>query len=329
MGDSNTLVMPVPLATTGDKEIDFNHPAAAHVEILDHATAKIDWKGRKKLAIVGFASSCRALAPYDDPDWIIIGLNQLYRIIPRADAWFDIHWNADHPDAIVEGTDYTGWLRASPIPVYMINHREDIPNSVPYPVEDIIKKPWGVDYFTSTISYGIALAIREGFTTIGLWGIDLIVGTEYDYQKSCAEFWLGTANGLGIDIVLPVQSALLKQSHRYGYEKEPNYGLIKMSMLKERVTEITAEKSKRIVGLHNIDGSLAELEWWLSQVKDGKIGEYKEGQFLSALEARKLELLKQKNSLLLDVHVLDGAHQESDRWLQLYDLRMKGCVLEK
>jgi hypothetical protein len=118
-----------------------------------------------------------------------------------------------------------------------------------------------LDYFTSTVAFMIALAIDEGAKEIGLWGIDLIVGDEYSYQKPCAEFWLGVAHGKNITVTLPHTSALCKQSHRYGYELEPK-SLIAMSELGKRKKALLDQRQKMIVELANVDGALQESQMW-------------------------------------------------------------------
>src|SRR4051812_42075286 len=85
---------------------------------------------RKKLAIVGFSESSRHLAPYDNDEFDIWAMNQLYRHIPRATAWFEIHQRKDFLADQVPGTDYLQWLKDCPIPIYMIEKFTDIPNSV-------------------------------------------------------------------------------------------------------------------------------------------------------------------------------------------------------
>lgn len=242
--------------------INFDHPAAVkpHIGILDADQGELALPAdRTKLAICGFASSSREFAPYDDPAWVIVGLNQLYRHIPRADIWCDIHvnWN----EHVVEGTDFHTWLREAPIPTLMAERVPSIPNSVRYPLERIIKK-FGADYFTSTISFLIAWALFAGYKTIGIWGVDLIVGTEYFHQKACAEFWLGMANGMGVEIVLPQQTALCKQAYRYGYEFEPKFWPIKKSDLEKRLAAMDSERQKLLAQLHTIQGAIAEADRW-------------------------------------------------------------------
>lgn len=245
-----------------DITVDFHHPCAGHVKILDHENGVVesfcpDGTKRTKLAIVGFAASSMDLAPYNDPSWEIVGLNQLYRKIPRADRWLEIHRNWD--EHVVVGTDHHKWLSEAPIPIYMVDRVPTIPNSVRFPIERVMQGH--PDYFTSTVAFGIALAIHEGFKEIGLWGIDLIVGDEYFYQKPCAEFWIGVAHGKGITVTLPHTTALCKQSHRYGYQTEPE-SLIKFTEIVKRKNGLMDERHKLMIQLANVDGALQDCQMW-------------------------------------------------------------------
>lgn len=228
-----------------------------------------DGERRKKVAIVGFSESSRHLAPYNDPEWEIWAMNQLYRHIPRATRWWEMH---KYPDYLtidqVPGTDYAGWLAKCPIPVYMCEKRDDVPNSVRYPIETMVAR-FG-DYFYSTISYMIALAISEGFEEIGLWGIDLAHDSEYEYQKPSAEYLLGVAIGAGITVRIPQQSALLKGTYRYGYEDMPsNTDLQWLQVYTDRVSA----KQQEMVGIVNqLQGQLAcaeEFKSWLRGKRRG------------------------------------------------------------
>jgi hypothetical protein len=245
--------------------VSVTHPAHGTVKIInaDEGICESfapDGRLRKKVAIVGFAASTRDLAPYDDPEWEVWGVNQLYRLIPRATRWFEIHrnWN----EFVVEGTDHLGWLAKAEIPIYMAERIAQIPNSVKYPLERLCTHD--PKYFTSTIAYMVRLALEERFTDIGLYGIDLIVGTEWFYQKANTEFWLGVAHGMGVNVHIPPQSALCKASWLYGYELQPPMWPIKLSEMEERVAYLKNERHKKIVELANIDGSLQEAQMWHS-----------------------------------------------------------------
>lgn len=285
----------------GATGVDPDHPAGRGyaLEIVDaeQAIVKAHPEPRKKLAICGFAASSRMAAPFDDPEWEIWILNQLNRHVPRATRHFDVHrnWREDN----VEGTDHPAYLAECGIPVYMADREPSIPTSIRYPIEriiagvddDILTRVTGIDYFTSTVAFMIALAIDEidqqvrrelnghpvpdrwddarrllatqyGQREIGIFGIDLIVGTEYDHQKSCVEFLFGLAQARNITIRIPPQCALLKQRWRYGYEKEPEAWPIRLTELTKRQGALTNERNQLIARLQTIDGALQENSYW-------------------------------------------------------------------
>lgn len=271
------------VATDG---VNADHPLAVKLDILDHDDAIVDYpviapatddhpairqSQRKKVAIVGFAESHRHEAPFDDPDCEIWILNQLYRHVPRADRHFEIHQNWN--DHVVEGTDHIAMMNAMQVPVYMKDRVPHIPNSVRYPLERVanqiglpmIRSGTG-PYLTSTVGYMIALAIAEGFRWIGLFGIDLIVGPEYRYQRANAEFLLGIAHGRGIDVYLPQKCALLNATHVYGQESGPDWPISMEAVLRRKV-DFTKQREQLIGKLQTIDGALQDLAFW-EQVLD-------------------------------------------------------------
>ena len=284
----------------GATGVDPNHPAELdyRVEVVDADAGVVKClpEPRRKIAVCGFAASSRPLAPFDDPEWEVWGLNQLYRHIPRATRWFDIHanWREDN----VPGTDHEGWLAKCGIPIYMSAREPSLPTAVTYPIDGVIRRVIGVDYETSTVAFMVALAIDEidaqvgrelegaavaGLSgigaahklimdayarrEIGVFGIDLIVGKEYDWQKACVEYLLGCAHARNITIRLPKQCALLRQQWRYGYETEPQGGLIKLTELQRRGEALAAERANLMARLNQIDGASQENGYW-NQVAD-------------------------------------------------------------
>jgi hypothetical protein len=249
---------------------------------------------RRKFALVGFASSTKEMAPCGDPEWVICGMNQLARHLPggdgpagRRDLWFEIHreWNT----AVVPGTDHAAWLRDCGVPVLMTDRVNGLPTTVRFPIDRLIRQ-FDIDYFTSTVAYmlaytmdyidqqvearlkatppnGLATAwdvVQLASTlyaeyTIGVFGIDLIVGEEYDWQKACAEYWCGQIMARNITLMIPGQSALLKQRYRYGYQMEPD-DLIKDSDLAKRMAALTQEHQKHSEAVVQLVGALRELE---------------------------------------------------------------------
>jgi hypothetical protein len=266
--------------------VDFHHPLTVTYDLVPaegqaygprDLVAVPQGEPRTKVAICGFASSSRHRMPVLDPTWEIWCLNQLYRHIPRADREFDIH--AKFEEGNVDGTDHPRWLKAFPGPIYLVDPPADIPTGVRYPIERMIAK-FG-DYYTSTVAAMLALAIDEidrrvasagpfadiaamhaayGAYTIGIFGIDLVVGTEYFHQKACVEYYIGQACGRGILIFLPPETALCKQAYRYGWQAEPE-AIIKISEIEGRVAGLTGRKNKLIAELQTIDGALQESDF--------------------------------------------------------------------
>jgi len=271
------------------QDLNWQHPANASVKIEDAERGAMKCvPSRPAVAIVGFASTTRMQAPFDDPSYEIWGLNQLYRHIPRADRWWEIHYRAMFEADIVRDTDYVAWLQRCPIPIIMAERQADIPNSVRWPRADIFerfKAPERMipriasaprngfrrrrDYFTSTIPYMMALALFEGFERIGIYGIDLIVGSEYFYQKACLEYWIGRAEGMGVEVEIPEDSALLKGSHLYGLEPAPVIGHVHPALMKEREGTLMNRRGELLTELNAVDGAIQENQYW-QQIYDMK-----------------------------------------------------------
>jgi hypothetical protein len=131
----------------------------------------------------------------------------------------------------IKSNSHYDWLqRPHEYPIYMQEHYDDVPSSVKYPKEEIIKallpniwrdvngKIEQVKHFSSSTAYAIALAIYQGKKKIEMVGIEMTSDTEYVRQRPGVFFWLGIAIGRGIDVVL--HSPLLMKDKDYGYTGE-------------------------------------------------------------------------------------------------------------
>lgn len=123
-------------------------------------------------------------------------------------------------------------LAEMPQPIYMHKHWEDIPTSMPYPLEDVgsvfkgfPRARWDdqKDWYNSSPAYMIALAIHEGASKIGLYGIDVLDDSEYTRERPCLEYLIGLAVGKGIEVIIPEGPTALGKftgkdtEKRYGY----------------------------------------------------------------------------------------------------------------
>lgn len=168
-------------------------------------------------------------APFGDKSFEFWALNDMYAMIPTDNItrWFDIHLRhrIDVYHARVSGKNHIEELKALTIPIYMQEQHDDIPTSVKYPLEEMIKH-FGRDYFQSTLDFMIALALHEGFNEIHIYGVNMAVNEEYAYQRPSMTYWLGRAEGMGVKIVLPEGCDILKQYFRYGYEEQKERDLL-------------------------------------------------------------------------------------------------------
>ncbi len=207
-------------------------------KVLDFA------KPKKKIAIVG-CSDHKEKAPYNDPEWELWGVNNLFlSLTPEKmkgfGRWFEIHMLEKLPNGKIQRRridnfrgqpvgDYIRSLANIDIPVYMQRRWEEIPKSVAYPLREVIDFVKS-DYFTNTISYQIALAIMEieqgnYEPRIGVWGVDMAVqsdlmgNAEYSHQRPSCEYFLGLAIGRGINVILPPECDLLKTRFLYGWNE--------------------------------------------------------------------------------------------------------------
>jgi len=258
----------------------------------------IETDRKKKVAIIGFASSWNQ-APWDDNDFEIWGLNELYKLVQtlprqvRFDRWFEIH-NPLSPSKNTK--EHHDWLKVCPIPLYMQRKYPEFPASVEYPrdqvkaffnrnfvfpgsnntdtVTETTQKGSRFADYSNQISWMLALAIYEGFEEIHIYGVDMAQKSEYAFQRSSCQFFIGYAAGLGIKVLIPQNSELCKFGQDYGYDTDnqtritfkrdikdlksrKNNILIEMQKIKQREKELE-------VGMCQIDGAITKLNHYLS-----------------------------------------------------------------
>lgn len=180
----------------------------------------------KKVTMIGYAYS-KNEAKWDETEGEIWIMNDMYDFAPRYDRLFDIHSDDSILNRVTrrEGLNHYEALKTLTKPVYMQHTWPEIPASVKFPLDEIIKEyyiPAMGDkiFLTCSVSHMLAFAIYEGFEEISLLGIDQAIGTEYELEMPSVLYWLGVANGKGIKVNVSDHSPLLKGYYIYGYEDE-------------------------------------------------------------------------------------------------------------
>jgi len=195
-------------------------------------------KQKKKVIILGFAPDTRNQAPVDDDSFDVWPLNELYMEMPilreYATGWFQLH--GSEPSTIRDPKQKKS-LSQLRCPVWMWNQHAEIPNSVRYPREQILRHfdTYGEGmnpkilherdraYFTNTISWMIALAIYLQYEEIHIYGVNMAQDQEYQHQRPSCEMYIGWARGAGIKIHLPHESDLCRSWMFYGYDDDSAY----------------------------------------------------------------------------------------------------------
>jgi hypothetical protein len=161
----------------------------------------------RKIALVGTAQTVD-YAPWYDPTWEIWSHASSASKWPRVDRSFEMH-----PECVWRETthkkQYLKWMQGCQHPLYMLEQFPDIKTSVRYPRERIFgecRAMVGRLHFGSHADFMIALALAEGVTHLGLFGVHYVDpvkdGDRLD-QLVAVKFWLGVAAGKGVHLVIP------------------------------------------------------------------------------------------------------------------------------
>lgn len=225
------------------------------------------------LAVMGTADPSRSMAPFDDENFEIWGCQvcTVYPDVKRLDVLFEMHtenyWK--HPEVFPR-------LQEIKQPMYMQQKVEELPTSMPFPIEVIKQyRPYG----TSSIAYMLALAYHSYIMTekpkhVALFGIKMFAEEEYSEQRPCCEYWLGRMEGAGMDVMVAPGSALLASPGLYGYE---NYNPIAYD-IRQRIVGLEMglnhsknELNKWTLQVAKNEGGLSENEYWLRKIQKGEI----------------------------------------------------------
>lgn len=224
-----------------------------------------------KVALIGTAPSSRMLAPFGDPSWTIWACSPgNMGILPRADAWFEVHKNLHWEEYRSYGLPYIDWLNKQTFPVYM-QDREYCPRAEIFPMEAMVKE-FGKDFFTSTFAWMMAFAIYKGAKEIALFGIDMASRDEYILQRPGFYFFRHLAQQRGIKVSAPHESDIMQSPGLYGFSEAMPFGrkiLARKREVKGRIDQMIAERDKLSHNITYLQGAVEDIDYiesiWLGQ----------------------------------------------------------------
>lgn len=192
----------------------------------------VDLKKKKdKLIILGMCPTWKD-APITNVQYDVWGMNNLWSLFEREvknetinynpmeyiDLWWEIH------TLETRKPEHLNWLKnINIVPVMMQKAFPDIPNSIEYPLEEILKK-FKRRYYLCTMNYQIAYAIMQGYKEIIMAGFNMMMTDDF-IQKWSVEYYLGRAEQKGINLIFPEGCDLLTSPKLYGYEASNTLGV--------------------------------------------------------------------------------------------------------
>ncbi len=178
--------------------------------------------------------------------------------------------------------NYETRLKGLRIPVYLCKEHPEIPNSVRYPIKEILEMmgpeldPFcDGQYFASSISFLICLGIYEKVDEMHLYGLDFIADGEYEHQRPNIEYLIGVARGKGIQVFIPKGSAVCTFNYIYGYQLPPDIGLLNRAVLLDRLKQYKKRHRTALDEARTADGAIQEtsqlLQLLIHSARGGKL----------------------------------------------------------
>ena len=241
-----------------------------HLSNIEHL--KVGPKGVGIGIVAG--GETKSLVDWDSPDWVYWSMNDFYfHFAKKLAALFEMHPPSHYNDPKQYTPGHEAWMGTARIPVYLAFPNPKIPNGIPYPLDGVVTQ-FGRRYFRSTVSYMIPMAIRtilrdkaEGgglyAPRIGLWGCDMQLTSDYAKERACVEYWLGRAEQMGIEVVIPDESPLLKSDYLYGYETEKM--VAHSRVIRARVRELEEQLTVALHTDRQANARVSELQGMLRE----------------------------------------------------------------
>lgn len=262
---------------------------------------------KETVAIIGSHPRTRAEFDFDRTDADIWLFNEAISNPANtwakcADAVFQMHEEAIWRNpANRNDPQHYQWLSSqNETTVYMQESYPDVPMSTRFPLEEIIAR-YKIKYFTSSVTYALALACYLGYKRIELYGVEMETNTEYAYQRDGVTLWIGVALGLGIEVDAHIS---MFDQPLYGYEGEV---VFKYEQFVGRIEELTPQIEQAgkeyQAGVINVQQALRRF------IEDAS----------AENEANLFEMVGRQRGMSENLGRLDGAKQENGRYKKKAD----------
>jgi hypothetical protein len=205
------------------------------------------------------------LAPYKDESWQIWACSpdNAFGRLPRVSAWFEIHGDLTWPESAKWGAPaYIEWLNRQEFPIFAIDNSV-IHNATPLP-KDVLLGKFGRYFFTSTFAWAFSYALLLGAKTIGLYGIDMTVNSEYAHQRPAMQHFMWLASQAGVTVIAPDESDIAQPPALYGYADATPIGrklAVRQLELQSRVNQMKRQHEELEANIAFLEGALEDLDY--------------------------------------------------------------------
>ena len=273
-------------------------------EVIENGTIPapaVQTRTKKQICIVGTTPS-RMEGPINDDSWEIWTIGPGGKDLHRWNRLFEIH-NVMHPwpldfGELKDDKSYLDDLSRVEPPqiVHTIQpmHRAmeewaRTHGKSPDFLKENIRGDWkanvvldreglfdrhGRYWFTSSISYAIAVALEVGVTDLAVFGIDLESGEEYVAQHPGARHFLDAAEKyLGVNVILPKGCGLLRDPLPYPDRYETHMSLTlerKVAWLEAASRDVQAQHQEVLMMAHRVEGALMKVRQYHERLVKGE-----------------------------------------------------------
>jgi hypothetical protein len=156
--------------------------------------------------------------------WGVTRCNTFYwrEALTDWDRWFDLHPVAStefHKGILAKRPEAWDWYtrQRGGRPIYLLETHPDVPDSVAFP-RAAVQAHFQTTQFTVSVDWMIAFAMMQGYQRIVLNGIGTRMEPTYQYAHKGILYWIGRAQGAGLDLVIEGPSCYRAPEKVYGYE---------------------------------------------------------------------------------------------------------------
>jgi hypothetical protein len=294
----------------------------------------------RKIALVGTAAS-RVGAPIHDQEWEVWGVSSR-STLARADRWYELHPLDVTFDKPGEADLWRAELKrfTADIPeLVMLFPEFDLHANVRVYPEAKIRARFDTYHLMSTFSWMVAEAIDEicpldaegrpslapPGTTIGIWGVDMEYGSEYEEQRAGFRAMISIAKALGIAVHRVLDGGLIYEPVPYPHwQLDPL--LCKLAKRNREAKETLADRNKSLrvteEMMASVNGAMAEIDLMARDLSpfEGEVNQpepYDPKKRRDALEKRKLDLLRTSHQCSADIVAWEAIDAEQS-WLKGY-----------